>query len=178
MSQIEDIKELLKAHDINEDIEDDTIQTLINEAVSLVNIEGINEVNHEDYTKEFNSDVYLTSYFPIITQTVLCAVDGKLVTPAKILKNGIIHFDKTYYGELEVSYTTGIPSSEYEDSINLIVLFMLQEQMNNPQGLSSIKEGDVTLSYNTSKNSIYLNNIRDVIEDLRGKYGKANIKLI
>ncbi len=172
---INSLKQLLEANGIDSaKYDNNTLQTLISQAKTLINIPELENKTHDEYNDTFNGKMYVTRYSPININGVVVLHGDTQINPRKISTAGVIYFETYVHGELEVIYTTGIPDTELDDCLNLIVLYMIQENESKANGgiVNSISEGDVSISYN---NSAYGDRINSYISDLKNRYASAQV---
>ena len=176
MTDINSLKQLLQANGIDSaKYDNNTLQTLISQAKTLINIPELKTATHEEYSDNFHGKTYVTRYTPIDTNNVHITQGETVITPRKVTTAGVIYFETTITGELEITYNTGIPDSEVDDCLNLIVLYMIQDNESitkNGGMVNSINEGDVSVSYN---NNVYSDRITSFITDLKNKYSTAQV---
>lgn len=165
-TQLEQLRKLLVAHNITKQFSDEVLESYILEAKLLVNIPALNEELHEDYVKKFNGDTYVVDYYPLL-EIVELTVNGVSVAPERISSDGIIYFNGNKTGTLYCQYKVGLSSEE----INVDLLPLVVALIENKEGanVSSITEGDVSVSYNNS-NGVSATTIDSLVEAIREKY--------
>lgn len=173
MTMIETIQEILSAHEVQKDYTTQEIETFILEAKLLVNAPFMNDTILEEYTKEFSGDVYVTDNYPI-KQLCELTINGSNITPDKIEENGIIHLSKSYHGKLQIRYIVGLTTDDINNYLIPLVVAVIENKAG--MNISSITEGDVSVSYNnnTGANSVTIDSI---VNELREKYSAKVVVL-
>lgn len=172
MTLIEKIRETLTAQGIT-DITDTQIQNYIDNAKALIGSSLIEQREYTDYVRNFNGEVYTTDFYPVL-DILEFTIDDKPVTLSHISMNGVLYLPCPYMGTLCCTYVVGLPVDEVEDDLLPLVVCMIRD--NTGKNISSISEGDVSVSYNntTGMESASLDTL---VARLRDKYG-AMVRLI
>lgn len=173
---IEELRKLLRLYKIDDtQFTDEDLELLISQAKTLIGKEFIEDANREDYVEHLSSKRYMTDYYPILVDSVQVFVDDEEVIPRRITENGILYFEKNVNGEFLCTYTQGFERSSIDEAIKSIVMYMIQEQDN--QNISSISEGDVSVSYNTDDLMSSSTKLNELIESIRNKF-RARVRLL
>ena len=156
---------------------DEQLQAIIENARSVLG-DCVEERTHEDYLRHFSNDVYTTNYYPINVDDVEVTCDDKAVQVDKITKEGVIYFTNTERGSLRVVYVQAIDTSIVDNVVSQLVVYMIQQkQAGNIEGISSINEGDISISYDTNSTLRSDALVQKLIDDLRNSY-KARVRLL
>lgn len=156
---------------------DEQLQAIIENARSVLG-DCVEERTHEDYVRHFSNDVYTTNYYPILTDDVEVTCDDKAVQVDKITKEGVIYFTNNERGSLRVVYVQAIDTSIVDNTVSQLVVYMIQQKNGiNDAGLSSINEGDISISYDTNSSLRSDALVQKLIDDLRNSY-KARVRLL
>lgn len=177
MTLISDLRSTLQLYGIDDtQYTDAQLQIFIDNAKSVIGEDYVNSTEHEDYVEKISCRKYMTNYYPVVVDSVVVIVDGEQVTAKKITTDGIIYFDEQVNGEFTCTYLQGIDTTLVDEAIVNISLYMIQEQSGNG-AISSINEGDISVSYDTNSIATSSNRISQMLNDIRGKY-KARVRLI
>lgn len=93
---------------------------------------------------------------------------------------GIITFDDYLNGKISVKYLSGFSEDLINSLINPLIVDMVAYTLGNDKslglidGVSSIKEGDVSVNYDTSNSRG--NRINSRIEDIKSRFNSARIR--
>ena len=187
MVDIAKLKTLLKFEGIDlSDYTDDELKVIVDSKISelegLIGLD-VNPVHRKHIQKEFQGDVLELPFYPVYDLHSI-KIDGECVTPKIYTFNerlGLIYFTKQMHGFVEVKYISGLSDETITNLINPLIKEMVayaftynQWGMGGP--VSSIKEGDVSVNYDTSnsKGNIIMNRI----EDIKKRYCTARVKWI
>ena len=167
MSELETLRELLKAHGLpntQEEISDEELEAWILEAKLLINEPYMFTNITEDYDPEFGDEIYMTEDYPIIPDTVSLSIDDTAIAPERVTNDGIIYLEKPMHGKLSCTYTVGLCDADVENYLLPIVVYMVKD--NEGRNVSSIQEGDLNVSYDATSNM----QISNLIDRLVNKY--------
>lgn len=185
----EEISNYLKSKGIQSDTyTTETLSTKIslykNYLLSLIGL----SLDEEEHTitdideKIFDDKNYLLPNYPV-TEIEYIKVEDKEINPDKYLidkENGIIRWkDRTIIGEyLEIKYKTQIKDPSLIGLINTIISDMIYYDLNpaTDKNLTSIHEGDVSITYNTSNSTG--SRINSNINLLKSKYSLIRGRII
>ena len=169
MSIVDDLRAMLVAHGIDAtQYTDSMLESFIFEAKVLVDAPFVFDTVHEDYNPQFRGDVFMTDNYPVLDDEVLrVTIDDLVVTPEHITHEGIIYLDKTYQGKLKCTYNVGLNGDDIQSYLLPLVVSMIQEK--EGLNLSSITEGDVSISYNNSGTG-YSSQVSQLVQALKNKY--------
>lgn len=92
---------------------------------------------------------------------------------------GIIHFDDYLHGTIEVKYLSGLSDDTMNALINpllkdMVAYTLTYNKLGSPEGVSSIKEGDVSVNYDTSNSRG--SRIANSINDIKSRYASARLR--
>lgn len=174
MTEISDLRELLQVYGIDDSQYTDTqLQLLLKQARTFIG--NATPENREDYVDQYHGKKYMTQYYPVSVDSVNVTVGGESVTPHHITEEGIIYFDNIVNGELSCTYTQQLSEEDISGAVLPLVVYMIQDQ--NGGNMSSITEGDVSVSFDNNSTVSTSNQINRLIESLRQKY-KARVVLL
>ena len=169
---IEILRTLLQANDIHEydDAQDSVLEAFISEAKMLINEPFCNDTTYNDYVEGFTGKKYVTDYYPLKADCLEVTFNDIDISEhiKKITEEGIIYFDKQFnHGTLDVTYVVGLSSEDIENYIIPITLYLIRDKTG--RNVSSITEGDVSISYNNSTGGTAMQ-IDTLINNLKDKY--------
>lgn len=172
MTLHDDLLSLLELHGIDTtQYTESKLNALILEAKTLINTEYITDSQEEDFVLKFTGKAYMTEKYPL-KQVNTITVDGVPVTPLKTRSSGIIYFDEYVTGKLEVNYIVGLTDTDYSETVLPICLYIAKDA--EGQNISSISEGDVSVSYAAGSSATMIDNL---VSEIRSKYG-ARVRLL
>jgi hypothetical protein len=174
MTEISDLRELLQVYGIDDSQYTDTqLQLLLKQARTYIG--DVTPTSHTDYVERFNGKRYMTQYYPVGVDSVTILVDEESITPKYITEEGIIYFDNMVTGELRCTYTQQLSEEEISDAILPLTVYMIKDNIGG--NMSSITEGDVSVSFDNNSTVSTSNQINRLIESLRNKY-KSRVVLL
>ena len=178
-----EIFDLLKIKGIN--IPRENFEILLEHIILQINQHLDIPIQPQSFTqiiKDYRGDTLLTDTFPIhsinkikignktLKETVDFTVDND---------DGIIYFHEEHTGFLKVEYIAGLSDEEYSKNIIPLIIDMFEYQFDNQafgfNDVSSIKEGDITISLDTSMGKGAL--IQQKLNSLKNQYG-AYLRMI
>lgn len=180
----DEIRKYLKANKVTEEYSDEDLNSLYTSYLNyILNKAGISLTEQTQQVtdinnKNFNIPNYLLPNYPVkeITEVKL---DDEILDPEDYYidkQNGIIRWKQELIGNvLEITYVIE-PDEFIIDLINIIVLDMILYNIsNNTDEISTVKEGDVSVSYNTnnSTSNRINNNMNDLLDAIDS--GKARL---
>lgn len=174
---IENLREMLTSRGINaEEYTEAQLSSMIQQAVTLIGEEYVSSRTEVDYDYTFTGDIYLTAEYPITPEAVTVTLDDVDITDSikSITKEGVIHFNEDHDGVLRVEYNVGLTSDVVQDSILLAAMYLLGDSA-HMGNISSINEGDVSISYDRTNNTA--NSLDGVINNVHKQFG-ARVKMI
>ena len=171
------LKTLIAANKITTNYTDEQLESLIQQSLLLVNAPYTTDTTYNDYIHEYDASTYITQYYPI--KNVLdieCTLDGTAINEYIVhaTRDGIIYFDRSLRGRLEVTYTVGLDNTDINNYILPIALYLVKDL--EGKNINSIQEGDVTVQYQNMNTSTSAG-IDALIANLRSRYG-ARVRLI
>lgn len=148
-SSIEKLRQMLILNGITETFTDAELQAFIDQAIELVDLQILKPREEQDYITDFEGDVYVTSFYPIIPEEPFeLKINNRSVTPEKIrYDNGIIYLKTEYAGKVTCKYTVGISEEEIQTGLLPICLQLVKDARGH--SVASVTEGDVTVHYKT-----------------------------
>ena len=182
------LKTILKLKGVNIPYNDEELETLINYKISeLSGLLGFNitETDESETVYHFKDDRIILTRYPVQSIESVTLNNEELFDCKYMLDNriGIVYFKKRLHGLLVVNYVTGLSQEDIVNVIEPLLVDMITYDLknrNNSLGdgvVSSIREGDVSVNYDT--NSSLGNRIYTRIEDLKQRYTKtARVRLI
>lgn len=170
---LEDLKTILEMR-TGKQYEDSQLEPMIEFAKSIINSPITEVTSRTEYYVLEADNSYMTDYYPIFEIDSATVGDETVVVQQVDSEAGIIEFDKAYTGKLELEYKVGLPTQTLNSYLLPIVVEVVVGMENNGN-LSSIQEGDVNVSYDTSSNTSM--KLDSLIANLRGMYG-AKVKLL
>ena len=172
-----ELREYLETNEINtENIEDVELENLYNThknhliKTTGINPESIEERIYDISLTKFKFQNYIINDYPI-QEIKSIKIDGIELDKNKYYTNpssGIIRWKVPLYGEtLEINYQKQIPE-EIENLIETIVYDSILNSIDKKEDIKSIKEGDISITYETENN--LSNTINKNIEKLTELY--------
>lgn len=174
---IQSLREMLTSRGIKEEeYTDAQLTSMIQQAVTIIGEEYVSSRNEIDYDYTFNGDIYLTAEYPITPGQVTAAIDDVDITSdiKSITREGVIQFKKDHDGVLRVEYNVGLTSDIVQESILLAAMYITADS-DHAGNISSINEGDVSISYDRSTNTS--NSLDGIVKDIHNQFG-ARVKMI
>ena len=157
---------------------DDELGTILQQSVTLIGGAYVEGETITEYDPEFSGDTYITISYPILNdpEELNVTIDGNTTSDLvrSVQSNGVIHFNRPVEGQLEVTYTQALAEDVIQQYITLVALQLLG-RAENGGNLSSINEGDVSISYDTTGNST--GTLDGLIAEVHGMFG-ARVKLL
>ena len=185
MVDITRLRSLLKFENIDlTDYTDDDLKILFESKVSelegLIGLD-INPVHRKHIQKNFHGDVLELSFYPVYDLNTV-KLNGECVSHKIYTVNnqlGLIYFTRPVQGFVEVKYISGLSDDTITNLIEPLVKDMIAYAITyNSWGMggpvSSIKEGDVSVNYDTSNSRGKM--ISDRIADIKKRYCTARVK--
>ena len=155
---------------------DDELMAVLSQAVTLIGASYVEGEVTSEYMPDFEGDTYITISYPILTDEVVCTVDG--VVREDIVKSvsstGIIRFQSDLSGDLEVTYTQGLPMDTINQYLVLVAVQILGK-LNGTGTVSNINEGDVSVGYDTSGTT--RGSLDSLIMDVHNLFG-ARVRML
>lgn len=157
---ITSLKQQLTLEGINhEDYSDDDLELLltniVKEIIGYTNA-PINPITHKRIIKDFKSDMLELDYYPIKEISSLQIGSKNLSSSDYVLDDtlGILYFNSELSGLLSCQYTCQLYDAVIENIINPLLFDMVKYRLTtnfSTNGvMSSVKEGDVSVNYDTS----------------------------
>ncbi len=183
--EVSKLRTLLKFEGISlDDFTDDELTVLIeskvNELTGLLGLD-VNPVHRKQHITRFNGEIIRLDFYPVYDFNNI-TVDNKCLSPEKYRVDyslGLIYLDEIITGDVDVKYISGLDDDFLNNTITPLIKDMVtytvtynQWGMGGP--VSSIKEGDVSVNYDT--NNGLGNRINNTIADIKSRYASARIR--
>lgn len=161
---------------------EDELETLIKYKTSeLQGLIGVNiEEKQESQTiRYFNDDRIRLLYYPVQGIESITLKNEEMDCSHYTLDHnlGLVYFDKIYNGMITVNYISSMSEDEINNVVSpLLVDMILYDILNKGKDpnngiVSSVKEGDVSVNYDTS--STLGNRIWARVDELRNRYART-----
>ena len=185
MFDINEFRTLLKFEGISlDDFTDEELSILINSKINeLKGLTGIDiiPVHRRQSNRDFKGDTLRLDFYPVhdIASITLnnCPIRPREFNIDRDL--GIIYFNNIVNGNVEVKYLSGISDDVLNSSIiplvrEMVIYSLTYNNAGVGDAVSSIKEGDVSINYDT--NNGRGSRINSRIADLKSSYGSARLR--
>lgn len=173
------VKTYLKLQDINLELTDDDLESLIYFEINHIASETGRELNltpHIDTELHFNSSrmEYNLKHYPVV-EILEVSVDNQIIPSENYVVNkdaGIIKFIKQLPMDcnvLKVDYTSKETDNWIITNVQPVLLDIIKYRLNNTplKNVTSVKEGDVSVNYDTANSEYTL--ITQRLKQLRMK---------
>lgn len=155
------------------------LNSTINKLQGLTGL-SINPQERDVLIFEYTGRMLQFDFYPVQCVNQLC-IDEKIIEEEKYVLDcslGVLYFKDIMDGTLKCKYTTYVPEDIIDSLVNPLLVDMLSHDINkgfNWEGeYSTVKEGDVSISYDTST-GLY-SSINDRINNLKFMYsGRAKL---
>ncbi len=174
---VEELKKQLTLQNVTFDLSDEDLGLLLtnvtNELIGNTNV-PITPTNHKSIIRDFKGDLLELDYYPIRSITSLKIGSKTLTNDDYILDDalGIVYFKSNLSGMLVVEYCCQISDDDISNIVNPLLFDIIQYRLSTnftTDGVvSSVKEGDVSVNYDT--NSSLGSLIQGRIKDLKSRY--------
>lgn len=171
------LKSYLKINNFQSDYSDEELNDMCNLKLNeLENMIGlyINPVIKEEYIPTFCSNIVYLDFYPVLEIKQVMG-DGNLFNAEDYILQkleGLIFLKHNFIGELKIIYTVGFTQEQFNSKVQSllydIILYTLRNAENQYGEISSITEGNVSISYN-SNTSLYTQ-INNKINNLKNMY--------
>ena len=161
----------------HEDYTDDNLRLLltniINELAGYTNA-PINPITHKRIIRDFKSDMLELDYYPVVEISSLQVGSKTLSDDDYVLDEslGILYFHSLQSGLLSCQYVCRLSDTVIDNIINPLVFDMIKYRLttnfSNTGVMTSVKEGDVQVNYDTSTSLGNL--IQSRINNLKSTY--------
>lgn len=185
MFDINEFRTLLKFEGISlDDYTDEELNLLINSKINeLKGLTGIDivPVHRRQNNHDFKGDTLRLDFYPVhdLANITLngCPIHSHEFNVDNDL--GIIYFNNIIRGNVEVKYLSGISDDVLNGSIiplvrEMVIYALTYNNAGVGDAVSSIKEGDVSINYDT--NNGRGSRISSRIADLKSRYGSARVR--
>lgn len=180
---VTELKTLLSIEGITTSLSDEDYTVLLKHKLNyILSIVGLNSTEPSTYTDTLldydgNRHVLLHHYPVIELQSVL--IDGKTINTDEYnlnKNNGVIKFtSRRQDGILTIQYTAGLTTSQISTILEPLLLDWVMYDVNpeNTGVISSIKEGDVSVNYDTTNSELIqlTNRLNDFKKEINGVRG-------
>lgn len=184
MTLLTEFKQYLTLNNITTEFTDEELELLLNNKVNeLITYTGIeiNPVTHTEFKRGFSDDIYELDFYPIKEISEL-KVDGKSITSDRYTcdgERGVLYFNYCLNGLLFCKYVSGVSETVFDTKVKPLLFDMAGYTLKGENSLlgtvSSIKEGDVQVNYDTSTSLGGL--IVSRLNNLKGMYS-CRVKVI
>ena len=181
---LENLKQQLTLAGIPIDYTDEQLQLLltntINELTGSTNL-PLQATNHKTIINNFNDKIVELDHYPVKEISSLKIGGSELSTDDYVLDNslGILYFDSVLNGLLTCSYVSQVDDDVVDNKVNPLIVDIIRYRISSNFSVdgvtSSVKEGDVSVNYDTS--SSLGNLILSRINDLKNSYS-IRIKMV
>lgn len=184
MFDINEFRTLLKFEGISlDDYTDSELNVLINSKIrELQGLLGIDvtPVHRIQSNHKFRGDTLRLDFYPVYDLAEInlngCPVRHDFHVNYDL---GIIYFDNILRGDVEVKYLTGLSDDVLNNSIiplvrEMVIYSLTYNNAGVGDAVSSIKEGDVSINYDT--NNGRGSRINSRITDLKNRYNSARLR--
>ena len=175
---VSSLKEQLNLQGVDySDFTDENLQLLLNNIVTeLMGYTNcpINPVTHKTIIRDFSSDILELDYYPVKSISSLKVGSKNLTEDNYVLDEGlgILYFNSIFRGMLVVEYCCQVSDDIISNIVNPLIFDMVKYRLTNNFSndgvMSSVKEGDVQVNYDT--NSSIGNLIQSRINNLKNSY--------
>ena len=182
---VEDFKSLMDLEGISlDDYSDDDLelllQTKLDELTAYTGLE-INPTTHKEIKRDFSDDMYEVDFYPV-SEISSFTIGSKTLTSDDYTldeEKGILYFHSIMRGMLVLEYNSCLPETIFSSKVKPLLFdmgkYMLTTQSTSDGVVSSVKEGDVSVNYDTS--SSLGNLILSRMNNLKSMYS-VRIKVI
>ena len=149
----------LRINGITTEMSDEDLELLLNqkksEIIAYTGLE-LNPTSHTELKRDFFDDQYMVDFYPVVSVTS-CQVGSKTLTGDDYTcdsERGIFYFHSIVNGFLRLEYVSGVSSAVFDGKVKPLLFdmakYMLTSSNSDVGAMSSIKEGDVQVNYDTS----------------------------
>ena len=174
---VNSLKQQLNLEGITYDYSDEDLELLltniVKEIIGYTNA-PINAVTHKRIIRDFKSDMLELDYYPVSEISSLQIGSKNLSDDDFVLDDtlGILYFHSVLSGLLSCQYTCQLSEDTIDNIINPLVFDMIKYRLttnfSDTGAISSVKEGDVQVNYDTSTSLGNL--IQSRINNLKSTY--------
>ena len=184
---IKELRLLLKLEGIDlSDYSDDDLEILVNskskELNGLLGLD-VTPVHRKQFVSDFKGDIFRLNFYPVLSIARIL-LNGNPLKHHSYHVNidlGLIYFNEYVTGDLEIFYLSGISDDMYNTMIvpllrDMVAYTLTSHMIGSIEGVSSIREGDVSINYDTSNSRG--KRITSKIDEIRNRYSSARFRLL
>lgn len=171
----DEIKEILEARGVELPEDEEQYNALLKGIkLSIVQNIGvpITPTEFHEFERIQNCTVFLITNFPVHEIISLSIGEEELKEEEYTLDsfNGLIYFNNAQTGFLKLNLIAGLTSEQYDSLISPLILDMMEYQLDSgwDKNASSISEGDISVSFDTSVGKGAL--IQSALDDLKNQF--------
>ena len=185
MIEIPKLRTLLKFEGISlDDYSDDELSILFDsktrELEGLLGMD-VNPVHRKQHISQFKGDIIRLDFYPVYDFNGI-RIDGECLCPNMYrvdTRLGLVYLKEFKRGDVGIKYISGLSDEFLDNTIaplikDMIAYTLTYNQWGMGGPVSSIKEGDVSVNYDT--NNGYGNRIANTIADIKTRYTSARIR--
>jgi len=131
------------------------LDNMVKELMSYTNA-PINPINRKNIIRDFSSDMLELDYYPVKCISSFKIGSKDLTSDDYVLDEdlGILYLNTIMSGLLVIEYVNQVSENVIDNLINPLLFDMFKYRLTNPSSdngaMSSVKEGDVQVNYDTS----------------------------
>ena len=174
---LETLKKQLTIEGVTTELSDEQLELLltnvVNEIMGYTNV-PIYPTSHKTILRDFDDDMLELDHYPVVEITSLKIGQTELSSDDYVLDEGlgILYFYSHLSGMLNVEYCCQVSDEVINNLINPLIFDIIRYRLTTnfsvEGAMSSVKEGDVQVNYDTS--SSLGNLIQSRINDLKGLF--------
>ena len=174
---LETLKKQLTIEGVTTELSDEQLELLltnvVNEITGYTNV-PIHPTSHKTILRDFDDDMLELDHYPVVEITSLKIGQTELSSDDYVLDEGlgILYFYSHLSGMLNVEYCCQVSDEVINNLINPLIFDIIRYRLTTnfsvEGAMSSVKEGDVQVNYDTS--SSLGNLIQSRINDLKGLF--------
>ena len=184
MTLLTEFTSYLRRYGVTTDLSDEDLELLLNQKKSeIIEYTGLEltPTTHTEFRRDFMDDQYMVDFYPVVDVTN-CQVGSRTLTVDDYTcdsERGIFYFHSIVNGFLRVEYVSCVGEAVFDLKIKPLLFDMCRYMLTSSNGdvgaMSSIKEGDVQVNYDTSTSLGGL--IVSRLNNLKGMYS-CRVKVI
>lgn len=165
INMVQTIKDILQTHG-DKEYTTKEVENYITEAILLIDSPLTTDTTFEEYHRCYSGETYVTAHYPLKSIETITFNDEE-ITPDRVDEDGIIYFDKCRRGKFLVRYIVGITEEDTKKYLIPLVVALIENK--EGKNISSITEGDVSVSYNNATGVSALT-VDSLLASLKEKY--------